>query len=72
VTRRREVAAALLAGAVAIALWVLAASRPSLWPSGCEDYSRSTVPVRPGDRATAEEHSGRRGSVMRRALVQTG
>jgi endonuclease/exonuclease/phosphatase family metal-dependent hydrolase len=50
VTRRREVAAALLAGAVAIALWVLAASRPSLWPSGCErgcaNAERSPGPLR--------------------------
>lgn len=49
-TRRREVAAALLAGAVALALWVLAASRPSLWPSGCElgcaNAERSPGPLR--------------------------
>lgn len=49
-TRRREVAAALLAGAVAIALWILAASRPSLWPSGCErgcaNAERSPGPLR--------------------------
>ncbi len=49
-TRRREVAAALLAGAVAIVLWVLAASRPSLWPSGCErdcaKAERSPGPLR--------------------------
>ena len=43
-------AAALLAGAAAIALWVLAASRPSLWPSGCErdcaNAERSPGPLR--------------------------
>jgi endonuclease/exonuclease/phosphatase family metal-dependent hydrolase len=50
VTRRREVAAAFLAGAVAIALWVLAASRPGLWLSGCErdcaNAGRSPGPLR--------------------------
>jgi endonuclease/exonuclease/phosphatase family metal-dependent hydrolase len=36
VTRGREAAVAVLVCAAALGMWVLVASRPGLWPSGCE------------------------------------